>query len=68
MTENEKKIFFRIIKKIGYQKIKKSDKNNQKILIKVFQRRFRQSLVNGIIDKECLIIGKNLIKIVNNKC
>ena len=68
LTEIEKKLFFNIIKKIGYKKMKNSGKNDQKILIKAFQRRFRQSLVNGILDKECLIIGKNLIKIINNNC
>ena len=33
-----------------------------KSIIKAFQRRFRQELINGIIDKECLLISKNLIE------
>lgn len=33
-----------------------------RILTKAFQRRFRQELINGIIDEECLVISKNLIK------
>ena len=36
-----------------------------KILTKAFQRRFRQELVNGIIDQECLIISENLAKKLN---
>ena len=37
-------------------------KKNIKLLTKAFQRRFRQDLVNGIIDEECLLISKNLTK------
>ena len=49
--------------KIGYCKISKKNSISQKrILIKAFQRRFRQGLINGISDKECLIISKNLLK------
>ena len=49
--------------KIGYCKILKKNSISQKrILIKAFQRRFRQGLINGISDKECLIISKNLLK------
>ena len=43
--------------------LKNSNKNNHlKLIVKAFQRRFRQDLVNGIIDKECLLISNNLIK------
>ena len=34
-------------------------------LTKTFQRRFRQQLVDGKIDQECLLISKNLIKVYN---
>ena len=34
----------------------------KKFLLKAFQRRFRQSLINGSADQECLIISKNLLK------
>ena len=34
-----------------------------KKMIKSFQRHFRQKLVNGIVDKECLIIAEKLTKI-----
>ena len=47
--------------KFGYNKIKSSKSNyNKRILTISFQRRFRQSLVNGIIDKECLFISRNI--------
>ncbi len=44
--------------KIGYKKNSKSIK----LTTKAFQRRFRQEQINGIIDKECLIISNNLVK------
>ena len=51
------------LNKIGYRKISQKKLNFQKrILIKAFQRRFRQGLINGISDQECLIISKNLLK------
>ncbi len=59
----EKKKFFINLYKIGYTKIQsKSFNNNKRLLVKAFQRRFRQGLVNGISDQECLILSKNLIK------
>ena len=30
--------------------------------VKAFQRRYRKELVNGLLDKECLIIAQNLSK------
>ena len=62
LNKVEEKNFFKNINKIGYRKIKKSNISNNKILIKSFQRRFRQNLINGIVDQECLIISKNLLK------
>ena len=54
--------FIKYVNRIGY--FVKSLKNNKKIkLIKSFQRRFRQKLINGKIDKECLIIAKKLSKL-----
>ena len=59
----EKKIFIKNIHKIGYSKNNIVNKSNCfKILSTAFQRRFRQELVNGIIDKECLKISENLLK------
>ena len=58
----EEKKFFINLYKIGYTKIKsKSFNDNKRLLVKAFQRRFRQSLVNGICDQECLILSKNLL-------
>ena len=52
----EEKNFFSNLYKIGYSRHKK------KILIKAFQRKFRQDLINGKIDKECYLISKSLSK------
>ena len=54
--------FIRYLNKIGYF-TKNLNKNNKFKLVKGFQRRFRQSLVNGRIDKECLIIAEKLSKL-----
>ena len=56
-----KKLFFKNLYKIGYHR------NFNKIhhlrsIVKAFQRRFRQELISGQIDKECLIISNNLLK------
>ena len=58
----EQNIFLKNLNKIGYNNIKgfKYIKNS-KYLTMAFQRRFRQNLVNGKIDKECLLISKNLL-------
>ena len=50
------------IGKIGYDIKSNLKRKNVKIFLRAFQRRFRQSLINGIPDKECLIISKNLLK------
>ena len=54
--------------KIGYSKKtpKKIDKSKYlSLLVKSFQRRYRQELINGKIDSECLLISKNLLKKMN---
>ncbi len=59
----EKNSFLNNLKKIGYIRISsKGSKKKISLLVKAFQRRFRQDLVNGIIDKECFLISKNLLK------
>ena len=59
----EKKLFFNNLRTIGYLKLsKKNPKKLEKSLINAFQRRFRQDLINGKIDKECLLISENLLK------
>jgi len=57
----EENIFFQNLFKIGYSKDNSKNKYLRE-LSKTFQRRFRQELVDGKIDQECLIISKNLIK------
>ena len=55
--------FLKNLYKIGYSRVLNKSKNkNNKLLTSAFQRRFRQDLVNGIIDEECLLISKNLTK------
>ncbi len=63
ITKLDQEIFIKNLYKIGYAKnvIKKNIKY-KKILATAFQRRFRQDLINGIVDKECLTISKNLVK------
>ena len=58
----EEKNFFINLYKIGYTKIQpKSPSVKKRHLVKAFQRRFRQALVNGICYQECLILSKNLL-------
>ena len=59
----DESLFLKNLYKIGYNNVKKfKSHKNIKYLTLAFQRRFRQSLVNGKIDKECLLISKNLLK------
>ena len=63
LNKSEKKLYIKNIYKIGYlKKINKINKINLKYITIAFQRRFRQALINGKIDKECLNISINLIK------
>ena len=62
LTNIEEKIFLKNLHKIGYNDVKSFKfRKNMKYLTLAFQRRFRQSLVNGRIDRECLLISQNLI-------
>ena len=58
LEQNKNIKFLTNLKKIGYSK-KLKDK---KFITKSFQRRFRQNLINGKIDKECFLISKSLLK------
>ena len=68
ITSTDKKNFFINLSKIGYS-IKNSTKLKKDefsiFLISAFQRRFRQELINGKIDQECLLISENLAKKLN---
>ena len=54
----EEKIFYKNLIRIGYPK----KILNKKTLVSAFQRRYRQDLINGKIDLECLLLSKNLAK------
>ena len=63
VDKQEKKKFIKNLYKLGYPKnILFNKYKYSKLLITAFQRRFRQELVNGIIDQECLFISNNLAK------
>ena len=68
ISHTDKKLFFSYLSKIGYsiKDLTKLKKDKFSIfLISAFQRRFRQELINGKIDQECLLISKNLAKKLN---
>ena len=64
ISKIEEDFFLNNLFKIGYLK-KNSRKLNEdkylKAVTKAFQRRFRQELINSKIDRECLLISKNLL-------
>ena len=64
-TKIDKELFIKNLFKIGYSKkfLKNISKDRHlKYITKAFQRRYRQDLIDGKIDQECLIISQNLIK------
>ena len=63
ISNSEKNVFLNNLSKIGYLYSKKINFQKKRAnIVKAFQRKFRQSLINGKIDQECLLICKNLIK------
>ena len=63
LSINEENQFLNNIVKIGYDRLKSSNFTfKRKNLFRAFQRRYRQNLINGLADKECLLISKNLLK------
>ena len=58
----EIKKFYKNLHKFGYAKFDIfKEKRKNFLLVNAFQRRFRQTLINGKIDKECLMISENLL-------
>ncbi len=57
VNKDEKKNFIKNLNKIGYCVSKQSFFKN---CLKAFQRHHRKELINGLLDKECLIIAQNL--------
>ena len=62
IKKKDKFKFFKNLSKIGYAKIYDINKYKYSNLIKAFQRRFRQELIDGVIDQECLLICNNIAK------
>ena len=63
LSKKDDKIFLQNLYLIGYNKSMQIKAHlSKKLLITAFQRRFRQNLINGKSDKECLLISKNLLK------
>jgi N-acetylmuramoyl-L-alanine amidase len=62
ISDFESNMFIKHLNKIGYF-VKNLNIRKKLKLVKSFQRRFRQELVNGKIDKECLIIAEKLSKL-----
>ncbi len=63
LSSNQESVFFNNLHKIGYCKIENMRVSKNRVyLVKAFQRRFRQKLINGKIDKECLLISESLVK------
>ena len=60
-TKIEKKYFFKNLLKLGYSK-NTNKKSYLNCLTRAFQRRFRQELIDGKIDVECVLISQNLSK------
>ena len=62
-VKNFRNIFFKNLYKIGYRYFdKKKSFKTDNLIVRSFQRRFRQRKVNGKIDLECLEISNNLAK------
>ena len=63
ISKKDTNLFFKNLSRFGYNRIKNLNlQKSRKFLILAFQRRFRQELINGILDKECFIIAKSLLK------
>ena len=59
----DEKRFFRNLNILGYEKINFIKyKKKRENLIKSFQRRYRQELIDGKVDQECYFISKTLLK------
>ena len=68
ISRKEENFFFNNLFKIGYSKKIQSEISKIKYLrelVKTFQRRYRQELIDGKIDRECLLISKNILKRFN---
>ena len=63
LEKKEKIKFFKNLNKIGYPNKKfLIDNKFTRLIVKAFQRRFRQELINGVVDLECLLISNKIVK------
>ena len=63
IDHSDEKKFFRNLNILGYEKTNFTKyKKRKENLIKSFQRRYRQELINGKLDQECYFISKSLLK------
>ena len=60
-TKQDKAKFVKNLNIIGYCSLVKKKSFFTKT-VKAFQRHYRKELVNGLLDKECLIVAENLSK------
>ena len=61
--KNLRNLFFNNLHKIGYRYFNKNKSlKTDRLVIKAFQRRFRQNKIDGLIDLECIKISANLAK------
>ena len=60
-TKKDKNKFIKNLIKIGYC-FSDRKKSYLKKIIEAFQRHYRKELINGFLDKECIIIAQNLSK------
>tara|TARA_B100000787_G_scaffold23098_1_gene15528 strand:+ start:3814 stop:4557 length:744 start_codon:yes stop_codon:yes gene_type:complete len=68
ISKIDENFFFKNLFKIGYSKKFPKTLNKSRYsreIVKTFQRRFRQNLIDGKIDRECLLISANLLKRYN---
>ena len=63
LKKKEKKQFINNLNYIGYR-FTEEKKISLNRTLKAFQRHYRQDLINGILDRECLLISANLLKIL----
>ena len=67
VNSDEKNLFLKCIKTIGYQAPNNGNRSRHiSKLVKAFQRRFRPQYISGMIDQESLLIAKNLSFLINN--
>ena len=60
-TKKDKNKFIKNLIKIGYC-FSDRKKSYLKKIIEAFQRHYRKELINGLLDKECIVIAQNLAK------